>query len=840
MASFQVVPSSEQSHHQHPSSSPPIESPEPGLCLSAEEISPGSASDHMGGPFPHHRPDGCTDVAMNSSQNSASSNHHHHHHHHNNNVAYDFAPSWKHVQAMEVAGGGGTATTTTVTSAPPAIHRSTSMPAPEVTTTGATSPILSQVPHRAQHYHHQQGNSSAQQQQQQQYPNVPRVVSTVLPASESNQDVEMMMSSSSPQPSETTSAAAPSILAPAPSLTRSSSTSLSPRSSPRSKKNLVSNGSAGGSSTKPTVRRGRATAAKLPRNNSVASTTTIESAVSVSAELNDASGSCNGNGNNNRRQKRLERNRESARLSRRRRKQYLEVLEERVTKFSHEMDKGRREHVAACVPTLRQKRTAVLTEHEQEQQQLLLLLQPSVSPAITAKRVHTLLTGLSRSSQEMMVTSTFRSQQLKSFVLPPSTKFIMWLTLQTDAYFRGGRAASERLSAARIGDRLLNSGTDRVTPCESMWPLFCSEVGLSYDQEEKVRNYQRTILQTPESWLDRHTAFATRKLLESAHESVQAVTLRFGQRERCNLNILTDEQKLKFLSWSEKNRERIAKLAPPAKTLNTDQRYQLHDEHHTAGNLYILNHRFQTVLKKVPRAAPLVTGILLRKLSRRPSFESLGSAEARKEGMARSDSCASMSSMKRDASEISMEGSNNGEERPHVPPISPSEAQASFTSVVDEKLGQFKEIIPPTPSMNYSGSMQLPLPAPTPVSEMMRPKTHTTTTHSAPAPAQYQPPPQEHMPPTYSYHQPAAAAPPPAPMASASVAASNEYQSQQLPISGHHHERAGSFLPPHLNIVPEEIWPVDAADDFLMKLVDEDWAIGEGIDMEMDVPPPNP
>lgn len=385
--------------------------------------------------------------------------------------------------------------------------------------------------------------------------------------------------------------------------------------------------------------------------------------------------------------------------------------------------------------------------------------------------------------------------------------------------------------------KLLNSGTDRVTPCESMWPLFCSEVGLSYDQEEKVRNYQRTILQTPESWLDRHTAFATRKLLESAHESVQAVTLRFGQRERCNLNILTDEQKLKFLSWSEKNRERITKLAPPAKTLTTDKRYQLNDEHHTAGNLYILNHRFQTVLKKIPPAAPLVTGIMLRKLSRRPSFESLGSAEARKEGMARSDSYASMSSMKRDTSEISMEGSNNGEERPHVPPISPSEAQASFTAVVDEKLGQFKEIIPPTPSMNYSSSMQLSLPAPTPVSEMMRPKTHATT-HSAPAPAPYSPPEQ------YSYHQPAAAAPPAASMASAPVATSHEYQlqpqQQPVPSSGHHHERAGSFLPPHLNIVPEEIWPVDAADDFLMKLVDEDWAIGEGIDMEMDVPPPNP
>jgi len=30
----------------------------------------------------------------------------------------------------------------------------------------------------------------------------------------------------------------------------------------------------------------------------------------------------------------------------------------------------------------------------------------------------------------------------------------MWLTLQNDEYFRGGWAPSERLSAARIGERV--------------------------------------------------------------------------------------------------------------------------------------------------------------------------------------------------------------------------------------------------------------------------------------------------------------------------------------------------------------------------------------------------
>jgi len=135
---------------------------------------------------------------------------------------------------------------------------------------------------------------------------------------------------------------------------------------------------------------------------------------------------------NNRRQKRLERNRESARLSRRRRKQYLEVLEERVNQLSFEMDKGRREHVAAAMHTLQEQRNQALQNGD----------------------LAALETILSRSSDELRVAATFQSQQLQSLVFPPSTKFLLWLSLQTDAYFRGGRAASERLSAARIGERV--------------------------------------------------------------------------------------------------------------------------------------------------------------------------------------------------------------------------------------------------------------------------------------------------------------------------------------------------------------------------------------------------
>lgn len=140
-------------------------------------------------------------------------------------------------------------------------------------------------------------------------------------------------------------------------------------------------------------------------------------------------------GGPNRRLKRLERNRESARLSRRRRKHYLEVLEEKVTKMANDVDEGRRLHVSQMVMVILNKRSNLIQ---------------------TGSPLHILQleTALSRASQEAAIAGTFRWQQLNSLCLPPSTKFILWLTLQNDSYFRGGRAASERLSAARIGERV--------------------------------------------------------------------------------------------------------------------------------------------------------------------------------------------------------------------------------------------------------------------------------------------------------------------------------------------------------------------------------------------------
>ena len=152
-----------------------------------------------------------------------------------------------------------------------------------------------------------------------------------------------------------------------------------------------------------------------------------------------------------RRQRRLERNRESARQSRQKRKQFLEELEDNVCSLSEAMDKGRKKHVADAVGSILKLREEKLKLFDA---QLLMYQNQPLPSGFGEDHANALFTCLSRSSEELRIASMFRIEQLKSMVIPVHLKCILWLTLQNDHYFRGGRAASERLSAARIGEKV--------------------------------------------------------------------------------------------------------------------------------------------------------------------------------------------------------------------------------------------------------------------------------------------------------------------------------------------------------------------------------------------------
>ena len=109
------------------------------------------------------------------------------------------------------------------------------------------------------------------------------------------------------------------------------------------------------------------------------------------------------------------------------------------------MDRGRRDHVLNAVREYVSRREEIWMD-------------PASSSLQNVEGTLKRLEDLERSSVELRVAATFGREYLKSLIIPPSCKFVMWLTLQNDVYFRGGRAASERLSAARIGERVRKAG----------------------------------------------------------------------------------------------------------------------------------------------------------------------------------------------------------------------------------------------------------------------------------------------------------------------------------------------------------------------------------------------
>lgn len=628
-------------------------------------------------------------------------------------------------------------------------------------------------------------------------------------------------------------------------------------------------------------------------------------------------------------QRRLERNRLSAQLSRRRRKQYLEELEERVVKLSLDMDSGRRAHAFQAIERIAELRQHVLSsaeatvrDFEANRNNDAATMDYQLNNSL---RLLQSAGPLSRTnSEELLILNSFLGQQLKSFSLPSHTKFILWLTLQGDIYYRGGRAASERLSAARIGERMLTNGNDKVTPASAMWPLVCNEVGLSYELEERLRVYQRTsVLQEKSTWLDRHTARSSALVMQSFHDTVGAMAQTVGRRESEQTQaILTPAQRVKFLAWANKNSDRIRgrlharrqRDAQKRKEGNeatavdigpyVDSTYELKTSHHLAANLYILNHQLQRIIKNFPYHSPTsLTPAALKKLMRRASFESLGQQkDSDSKAMSREDSFTSSASMKSLASSGSLMKSvsnvslghspGNDSERPStLNQITPQVGEQAATELVDQAIGFVKAIIPPIPKPMMSATQAAHAIAPTssaprtqgtnvameyhnyhsphpafssnpssaPPPQMPQ-YTETAHYHHHPQPGQlnvhnysghpmshqeYQQPQHEqpeHYYPPQQHVQYASTAGQPLPIAPAYEASSSSpsilpHQQQQQVPSGH--VRKSSFLPPHLNVVPEDMFPGvegTAADFFELQdcLMDEgdDWGIGVGLDMD--------
>jgi len=418
---------------------------------------------------------------------------------------------------------------------------------------------------------------------------------------------------------------------------------------------------------------------------------------------------------------------------------------------------------------------------------------------------------------------------------------------------------------------MLQNGIDRAPPSGDMWPLFCNDVGLSYDQEEKIRTHQRALLMESGPWLHRHTAAAADATIEGATRAVNAAAEMTQGRERSALDVLTIEQWAKFQAWAASRKDRIERLArPKARAASSPNKpvqqagvdLQTSPDRCDAANLYIINDRLYRVCSKMPPAPSLIKPTNLKKLSRRASFESLGSSMANLEGGGKKmeKSFPSTGSLKRSAASMSDDSlaSKAQKEGP-----APESAEAASAHLVASALEDVRGIIPKAPPREFI-NISPPHPA------LGKPPSQRQSY------ARQQQQPQQRKqdflhqggyarttPPAYNPGSPISdiglplsplQEPTPDPMTSGGGGGVDtdmvlpDGQPVPLPIPVEwapgsfvesSHGRVPSFLPQHMNILPEEGFlngvAGDAPDpttdmDMLFDLNDEDWALG--LDME--------
>lgn len=259
-----------------------------------------------------------------------------------------------------------------------------------------------------------------------------------------------------------------------------------------------------------------------------------------------------------------------------------------------------------------------------------------------------------------------------------------------------------------------------------MWPLFCNEVGLSYDQEDRIRSLQKDILGQPESWLNRHAIAASEHVLQSSNNAIEGLAHATKCRQQKLLDVLSLPQKINYFAWLAKRQDQkklMVNVVHHAKTEDTLSDLPSHEpssDKHVAANLYIINHKLSAISNMFKTGIlPHLTKSQLRRLSRRPAFESLANIDEPAATKKRKSSGDFNNGMKRSSSEVScqtldhsdglqsnLKKSTSGHSLSSSV-LTPETAQSASSSHVLEALGAIQFMIPNEYLIQNSGALPI-------------------------------------------------------------------------------------------------------------------------------------
>lgn len=293
------------------------------------------------------------------------------------------------------------------------------------------------------------------------------------------------------------------------------------------------------------------------------------------------------------RERRLARNRESARQSRRRKKELLLNRRAQVNKLHGEIETERRKKLETMEEDLVVDKLRILNEifleqsfHNSGDNKTNGFGRYDRAHVVSAiPRMEKLVFAVRKGGPNIVERQTavrFQYNALRQLFLPFYRQIFLSLSLKEQRFFTSSKEhkmksqkTGGRVSSKTVGEEITKKHADDlkqphgakqnlscgVNDSEMFWPLFCYELSIGIDQEEKL-------LQAFESIRGDSSMKQTRAKISVATTMVS--NLRDGLLSHCNsianhnevglLQILTPLQSIRFLEWFLRNKSRCSNL----------------------------------------------------------------------------------------------------------------------------------------------------------------------------------------------------------------------------------------------------------------------------------------
>lgn len=204
---------------------------------------------------------------------------------------------------------------------------------------------------------------------------------------------------------------------------------------------------------------------------------------------------------------------------------------------------------------------------------LLLVYHPSLPPSYTVcvcvRLCCRLVDRFGPDCAERRAVRDFHFDQLQRLLLPPHTKFLLWLVHQPAEFFSvSSTEGSEHQGSSPVPAATTAGAAGQQQQLGiSIWTLLCQEIGLSGDQAEKLRGQLRKVVGGPEfpreTWRLGVAAVYLQRLRAALETSARKLQLQYEALRA----ILTPAQLIRYCGWVERHRGRLGREAVEAVTV---------------------------------------------------------------------------------------------------------------------------------------------------------------------------------------------------------------------------------------------------------------------------------